>query len=80
MFDYISYLEPISKRKVPLKIVDTILLNPNTMDAYKWIFTNQEGYLKVNNLVPLPFKNVNRFLLENIFHDILKQSKYKKNV
>jgi len=65
MLDFLPYFENSIKHPVKLNILDLIILNPITMNAHKWVFTDSEGFVKFNYLKSMPFSDIAKSLLAN---------------
>ncbi len=66
MLDYIKYLQNSVRRPVRLNMLDLILLDPATMSASQWIYTDSEGFVRFRELRGLPFTEIAKSLLANI--------------
>jgi len=56
------------------------MLEPNTLLAYKWAFTDNQGYVKFRELKPLPFPEIAKSLLTNLFLEEVEPAEYRRIV
>jgi len=78
--DFIPYLENSARCIIQLNIVDLVLLNPSTTEAYKWVFTDSDGYAKCRELKPLLFNEIAKNLLSNISTTLANSPEHRRIV
>eukprot|EP00826_Nyctotherus_ovalis_P046604 TRINITY_DN5287_c0_g1_i2.p3 TRINITY_DN5287_c0_g1~~TRINITY_DN5287_c0_g1_i2.p3 ORF type:complete len:110 (+),score=24.60 TRINITY_DN5287_c0_g1_i2:72-401(+) len=80
MVSYVEYLERSVRNPIKLNMLDIILIQQDTMLAYKWIFTNSEGFVKFQELKPLPFAEIAKSLLTNLSLGGTELAEYRRIV
>jgi len=78
--DFIPYLENSARCIIQLNIVDLILLNPSTTEAYKWVFTDTDGYAKCRQFKPLLFNQIAKNLLSNMSTTLANSPEHRRIV
>ena len=64
--NFFDCLKIFSKKCLKLKILDTILFDPTTMNATNWIFTNKYSYIQSTQLHGISFENILKLFIANI--------------
>ena len=80
MLNFVPYLENSVKTPVQLNILDLIMIDSITMYAYKWIFTDPNGFVKFRKLKPIPFGDIAKSLLANINPGNSELAEYRRIV
>lgn len=78
--DALIYLQYNVKVPISLNILDLIFINPDTMDAYKWAYTDAEGLVRFEELSPFPFQHIAKSLLESVSPAKLELPEYRRIV
>lgn len=61
-----KFFEKDVRQPIQLRILDIILLNPETMEPYKWVYTNNSGHLQFHTISNTSFFTIAKSLLTNI--------------
>ena len=77
MLKYLEYLENNFKHPIKLKILDLILLSPDTKSPIKWISTNKDGFISFRILNPITFSNFAQSILSSLSLEEINLTEYK---
>ena len=78
--NFLTYLENNPQICIPMNILKLIFIDPITLEAYKCICTDREGFSKFHQFKLLTLKELANLLLSNVSENSKELIEYRKIV